>query len=231
MATLVLASLLLNIFWAFFTQSVNASWGTWWKYLDMDGNGTVDHAVIYLQNGWTQNLTSCTYETWDWIVEESGSINLAITWIDTASGTTVCDGTSNELYLNVSADTGETWRSLSSESEPSITYIDQWTTWSIAVNTWSIDINNLWLEDYANPILTEITPVTTPWYDVTPSYSFNVTEWWDDPDDVTLNWSGSCANYFDTWSMISSWSNTFTSNVDMPYGTYSDCSLQINLNW
>jgi len=226
----VLASLLLNLFWAFFTQNVSATSSTWWQYLDMDGNGTVDHAAIIFQS-WSiaNNITSCTYNSLDWNVTITGSINLAITWIDTSSGMTVCDGTSNVLYLNVTADAGETWINSSADIEPDIEF-NHTSTGVTFTNAYSSNIT-IPIEDYADPILTEHTAIPTPWYNVRPNYSFNVTEWWDDPDDVTLNWYGSCANYFDTWAMINLWTNTIWASFDMPYGTYNNCSLQININW
>ncbi len=227
LASLVLASLLLNLFWAFFTQNVSAWWTpTWWKYLDMDNNGTVDHAVIYFFDWWwvENNITSCTYDPMDWAMNVN-PLNILITWIDTGSGMTVCDGSSNELYLNLTADAGETGLNSVSDMEPEVSFNP---LWSIGFDTSYGAPLYITLEDYVNPIIAEHTAISTPWYDRTPSYTFTSSEWWD----TNFIWSGSCFWQLENQNItLTWWLNTFTNINFISYGTYDDCSLQINVNW
>ena len=97
-------------------------------YIDADKNGTVDHLK------WTfdELITQCTYEAGDWTVNTAGSINVAITGIDTAdpegTGDGSCDGTDVVVYLSVTADAHET----GGVTDPVVSYANAGTAGSLA---------------------------------------------------------------------------------------------------
>lgn len=71
--------------------------------------------------------------------------------------------------------------------------------------------------DDFNPILTEVTPVTTPTTDTTPDYTFNSTE------DGTATYGGSCTS---SETAIVEGDNTIAFDALAP-GTYSDCTITV----
>ena len=72
--------------------------------------------------------------------------------------------------------------------------------------------------DTTAPVIAEVTPVTQPTTDTTPSYTFSSNEY------GTITYGGSC-NSSDTTAYISN-SNEVTFNT-LAYGTYSDCTITV----
>ncbi|WP_065188567.1 BspA family leucine-rich repeat surface protein [Shewanella woodyi] len=76
---------------------------------------------------------------------------------------------------------------------------------------------NSFVVDSTGATLSEVTPVTTPTTDSTPSYSFSSTE------DGSISYLGSCSS---ATSVVVSGSNTITFNA-LADGNYSDCQLRV----
>ncbi len=76
------------------------------------------------------------------------------------------------------------------------------------------------------PVIAEVTPISTPTNDNTPTYVFRAVNL--DGGLGTADWSGSCDGYFSENSNgVGAGNNSTTATTSMPDGTYSDCTLVV----
>jgi len=135
----ILLLLLVNLFTqdkVFAAQTLNTA-----EYEDSDLNGTVDRIKLTFD----ENVTQCTYEAGDWIVNTTGDINIVITGIIAGP----CDNTVAYFYLNVTADPGETGGTVA----PQIEYQNNGVTGSVQTATGDINVfNHQSVTDKASPL-------------------------------------------------------------------------------
>lgn len=174
--------------------------------------------AIESQNNWIANSSSC--------FERVQTVTAADTWISfykkVNSIAAWPDWDHLIFYIDWVEQTRWSWSSGRSREIYNLspnTYTLRW----CYVKNWSWDdpIDKAWIDFVSvtqdSPILTEVTPVTTPTNDNTPSYTFNSPIAWD----IIYGWS--CSSTTDKATI---WNNTVTFN-SLVDGIYTDCTIQV----
>jgi len=184
-----------------------------------------DGGIIAIKNNIAYSITKAA-----WLgsfITASSTSNLSGPAATTTPGTSTRNGMTvtfvdeaNDDFHISATDTGTTGygTDLSTDPDGAVSFttdIDGQTRSS----TWDIGADEY--VDITPPTLTEITPISTPSTDTTPSYVFSSTE------SGTLLYAGSCT--LDSTS-ISSGTNTITFNT-LAVGTYTDCMISVLDSW
>jgi methionine-rich copper-binding protein CopC len=145
-------------FFAFSQQAQAADTLSTQTYIDTNGNGTVDHIKLTFD----ENIDLCTYEAGDWTVNTAGTINVAITGINTSNpegnGQGDCNGTDAVVYLSITADANKT----GGGTAPVISYANAGTAGSLSgVTTAQISAKaSTTVSDAASPVVVSVSPTS-----------------------------------------------------------------------
>jgi hypothetical protein len=145
-------------FFAFSQQAQAADTLSTQTYIDTNADGTVDHIKLTFD----ENIDLCTYEAGDWTVNTAGTINVAITGIDTSNpegnGQGDCNGSDAVVYLSITADTNKT----GGGTAPVISYANAGTAGSLSgVTTSQISAkSSRTVSDAASPVVVSVSPTS-----------------------------------------------------------------------
>ncbi len=90
---------------------------------------------------------------------------------------------------------------------------------SVALNVTSFEVTT--------PVIAEVTTVTTPSNDVTPTYVYSAGNL--NGGTATADWGGACNGYFsEAVNAVVTGNNSATATSNMPSGTYANCTLTVN---